>query len=58
MQTNQSPYHPEYGLPDDIRREALRTADLVSVRVAASIYRVSMRSIYNWRRDYASASIN
>ena len=53
-----SPYHPEYGLTDDLRREALRTADLVSVRVAASIYRVSKTSIYNWRRDYASASSN
>jgi transposase len=53
-----SPYHPEYGLTDDLRREALRTADLVSVRVAASIYRVSTASIYNWRRDYASATNN
>jgi transposase-like protein len=51
---NQSPYHPEYGLTDELRREALRTADLVSVRVAASVYRVSKSSIYNWRRDYAS----
>ena len=50
-----SPYHPDYGLPDDLRREALRTADLVSVRVAASIYRVSETTIYNWRRDFASA---
>jgi transposase len=53
-----SPYHPEYGLTDELRREALRTADLVSVRAAASIYRVSTASIYNWRRDYASASSN
>jgi len=54
----QSPYHSEYGLPDALRLEALRTADLVSVRVAASIYRVSTTSIYNWRRDYASAINN
>jgi transposase len=50
-----TPYHPEYGLPDALRLEAVRTADLVSVRVAASIYRVSVRSIYNWRRAYAAA---
>jgi transposase-like protein len=58
MSIKTTPYHPEYGLTDDIRREALRTADLVSVRVAASIYRVSTTSIYNWRRDYASAINN
>jgi hypothetical protein len=52
----QSPYHPDYGLTDELRREALRTADLVSVRVAASVYRVSTTSIYNWRRDYTSAT--
>jgi transposase len=54
----QSPYHPEYGLPDALRLEALRTADLVSVRMAASMYRVSTTSIYNWRRAYAVASTN
>jgi transposase len=50
-----SPFHPEYGLTDDIRREAVRTADLLSVRMAASIYRVSVQSIYHWRRAYAAA---
>ena len=50
-----SPFHPEYGLTDELRLEALRTADLLSVRMAASIYRVSEKSIYNWRRAYAAA---
>ena len=50
-----SPYHPQYGLPDALRLEAVRTADLLSVRMAASIYRVSVQSIYNWRRAYAAA---
>jgi transposase len=53
-----NPFHPDYGLPDDLRLEALRTADLVSVRMAASMYRVSTTSIYNWRRAYAVASTN
>jgi len=50
-----SPYHPEYGLTDALRLEAVRTADLLSVRMAASIYRVSVQSIYHWRRAYAAA---
>lgn len=53
-----NPFHPEYGLPDDMRREVLRTAELLSVRMAASIHRVSVASVYNWRRAYASAAIN
>lgn len=47
-----SPYHPDYGLTDELRREALRTADLVSVRVAASIYRVALSTVYRWRKAY------
>jgi transposase-like protein len=47
-----SPYHPDYGLTDELRREALRTADLVSVAVAASMYRVNQSTVYRWRKDY------
>ena len=51
-----SPYHPEYGLPDDHRREVLRTAALLSVRLAASIHRVSVSTVYRWQRDFAAAA--
>jgi transposase-like protein len=48
----QSPYHPDYGLTDELRREALRTADRESVAVAASMYRVNQSTVYRWRKDY------
>ena len=50
-----SPYHPQYGLPDALRLEAVRTADLLILLIAASNYHVSVKSIYNWARAYPAA---
>lgn len=46
--------HPDYGLTEETRREVLDTAEMLGVRSAALAHRVSMASVYNWRRWYAT----
>jgi hypothetical protein len=43
-------YHPDYGLPDDLRLAAVRSAEQVGVPRAAEMHRVSVVSIYRWRK--------
>jgi hypothetical protein len=43
-------YHPDYGLTDEIRIKAVRDAQLTEVKVSAKINRVSVASIYKWRK--------
>jgi transposase-like protein len=43
-------YHPEYGLPDEIRIKAVRDAQITHVKISAKINRVSTVSIYKWRK--------
>lgn len=42
--------HPDYGLTDDVRVAALRDAEHFGVPLAAEIHRVSVPSIYKWRK--------
>lgn len=42
--------HPDYGLTDDLRIGALRSAERFGVKKAAALYSVSTASIYNWRK--------
>lgn len=46
------PYHPDYGLPDDLRQAAVVYAKEASVKEAAIKFRVCRQSVYNWLRDY------
>lgn len=44
-------YHPDYGFPDDYRREIMAYADQTCVADAAYVYNVSRSTIYKWRKD-------
>ena len=42
--------HPDYGLTDDVRLAALQDAERFGVQWAAETHRVSVPSIYKWRK--------
>jgi len=42
--------HPAYGLPDSVRIAALEDADRLGVQRAAELHKISLVSIYNWRK--------
>ena len=48
--TSPFPYHPAYGLPDEVREHILRDAEATSVAAAAEKHKVSLAAIYNWRK--------
>jgi transposase-like protein len=56
MQRNSLQYHPDYGLPDEMRLKAVRDAQLTEVKVSAQINRVSASSIYKWRKRAEDAA--
>lgn len=49
-----SSLHPDYGLTDDLRRSAVRYAEMAGVKVSAELHNVSPASIYKWRKIFAS----
>jgi transposase-like protein len=49
--TNNSVYHPDYGLPDEVRIRALRDAEDMHISLAAQKNRVAMSTLYRWRKD-------
>lgn len=53
-QLRPSPYHADYGLPDETRVRAIKDSELIGVPKAAKIHRVSASAIYKWRRDLKS----
>jgi hypothetical protein len=44
-------YHPHYGLPDSLRSEVLTLARESNVKLAAAFYKVSLASVYRWKKD-------
>jgi hypothetical protein len=42
--------HPDYGLTDELRVDALRSAARFGVKKAAALYSVSPASLYKWRK--------
>ena len=50
MQPAASPYHPDYGLPQDLRITILRTAEQTSPATAAETHNVAVSTIYRWRK--------
>ena len=56
MQRNSLQYHPDYGLTDEIRIKAVRDAQITEVKVSAKINRVSVSSIYKWRKRAEDAA--
>ena len=56
MQTKSFGYHPEYGLTDEIRLKAINDARIFSVKVAAKKNRVSVASVYKWRKRAEDAA--
>lgn len=46
-------YHPDYGLPTEMRVEVLRlvVVDKLPVKVAARLYRLHISTIYKWLAD-------
>jgi hypothetical protein len=49
-------YTKDYGLGDDYRIHAVIDSLLYGVEAAAKKRRVSVTSIYRWRKDYAEAT--
>ena len=49
-------YTKDYGLGDDYRIHAVIDSLLYGVEAAAKKRRVSVSSIYKWRRDYNQAA--
>lgn len=49
-----SSLHSDYGLTDDLRRSAVRYAEVAGVKVSADLHNVSPASIYKWRKIFAS----
>ena len=45
----QNPYHPDYGLPQDLRLTILRTAEQTNPATAAKTHNVGISTIYRWR---------
>ena len=50
IQHQPSPYHPDYGLPQDLRITILRTAEQTSPATAAETHNVAVSTIYRWRK--------
>lgn len=50
-----SPFHPDYGLPQQHRITILRTAEQTSPAQAAKVYNVGVSTIYKWRAIMRSA---
>lgn len=46
--------HPDYGLTEEFRKKVLETAGIIGVRAAALMHRVSITSVYNWRKWYGA----
>lgn len=42
------PFHPDYGLPDEVRTVILRSAERDGVRAAAAAHGVAVSSVYRW----------
>jgi len=49
MQPAASPFHPDYGLPQDLRLTILRTAEQTDPATAAKTHNVGVSTIYRWR---------
>jgi hypothetical protein len=49
IQTNPAPFHPDYGLPQDLRITILRTAEQTNPATAAKTHNVGVSTIYKWR---------
>ena len=45
------PYHPAYGLTDDMRAAVLRDAEIHGVANAATLHNVAASTVYKWRAD-------
>jgi transposase len=50
-----SPYHPDYGLDDTTRLEAVRLSKQIGTEKAAEKMNVSIASVYKWRREMKEA---
>ena len=44
-----SPFHPDYGLPQQYRDLVLRTAERTNPATAAETHNVGLSTIYRWR---------
>lgn len=45
------PYHPDYGLPDCLRIEAVLLSIKYGIKRASKELNVSQSTIYQWRKD-------
>ena len=43
-------FHPDYGLTDELRLAAVQDAEIIGVKQSAALHRVSVPSIYKWRK--------
>lgn len=56
MKTEALGYHPEYGLTDEIRIKSINDARIWGVKIAAEKNRVSVPSVYKWRKRAEDAA--
>jgi hypothetical protein len=45
-------FHPDYGLTDELRLAAVQDAEIIGVKQSAALHRVSVPSIYKWRKVF------
>lgn len=50
MSTPFTGYHEDYGLPEQVRMDILKTAEELGALKASEIHRIHVNTIYKWRR--------
>lgn len=51
-------YHPDYGLPQEKREQAMRDAETIGIITSAAVHNVSLSSLYRWIKDARDANDN
>ena len=52
-----TPYHPDYGLTDELRLRVINDAQAMGAKRAAIKNNVHVASVYNWLRDYGAERV-
>jgi transposase-like protein len=49
-------FHPDFGLPNELRVKAIADAERIGIAAAAELNKVTKQSIYAWRKRAAQIS--
>jgi len=44
-------YHPNYGLPDELREKVIERAKVAGAITASAEYQVGLSTVYKWLKD-------